>query len=323
MKCQCCAYSAGLTRLIGIFILAISLMGCEARLDLRGVEKESTRPVRRFDQLLSVAKHDHTLVVVGGAGTILVSLDGAMQWTRHNLPGAPTLIEVTSCPDGSFAALDAGRKVWVSVDQGDTWQPKEIDTQESVTTITCSPNNQLWVGGGFTSILNSVDQGETWSSNSLDEDAILTNIQFVDDQFGVIVGEFGMTVYSNDGGNSWKAGAKLPNDFYPQAALFLDREQGFVVGLSGKILKTIDGGQTWEYETSGTEAPLYGLAHRGKEIYVVGEGGEMLQRKDALWERVEHGKPVRSYLRSALPVDDEQILLVGGAGSLFLMSKQN
>jgi photosystem II stability/assembly factor-like uncharacterized protein len=303
-------------------LVLMLLPACEARLDLAGVEKTAAMPVKRFDQFQAAAKQGGTLVVVSSNGAVVVSTDATKNWLRHDLPGAPVLIDVTGCPDGSFAALDARRKVWLSADGGKTWGSETIDTEESVTALTCGPDNRLWVVGSFTSIFSSADQGKTWEADALEEDAIFTSIQFVDDHFAVIFGEFGMVIFSHNGGESWEVGPRLPNDFYPQAALFLDRHNGFVAGLNGRILKTADGGSNWEYEVTGMDTPLYGLARMGDDTFAVGEGGEMLRHSGDRWAKVLHGHPVRSYLRGVLPVNNHQLLIAGGAGGLFLVSTQ-
>jgi photosystem II stability/assembly factor-like uncharacterized protein len=307
------------TKTLLALLMSMLLLACEARLDLNGVEKTSAMPIKRFDQFQAAAKQGETLVVVSSNGAVVVSTDGTKNWLRHELPGAPVLIDVAGCPDGSFAALDAKRKIWLSADGGKTWKNEEIDTDESVTTLACGPDNRLWVGGSFTSLFNSADQGANWEATSMDEDAILTSIQFVDEEFAVILGEFGLVIFSFDGGETWEIGPSLPNDFYPQAGLFLDQENGFVVGLNGRILRTTDGGTTWEYEDTGTDTPLYGLTSNGSDTFAVGEGGEMLRLLGDRWEQVLHGQPVRSYLRAVAPVNDHQLLIAGGAGALFLV----
>lgn len=323
MKRQTIVNSVRLIRALGAFIVLLAMMGCEAPLDLQGVEQTSQLPVKRFDRLQAAAKHGDTLVVVGFNGTVLVSKDGAAQWSRQELPGALDLIDVVACNDGSFAALDATRKLWISSDDGTTWEARNIDTSDAVTALTCSPDNKLWVGGSYTTILSSDDKGISWNAHTLDEDAMFTSVQFLDESYAVASGEFGMLVVSTDGGETWAAGTSMPNDFYPESALFLDHDNGYAVGLNGKILKTIDAGASWTYEDSGTDAPLYGITVHDGDLYVVGEGGIMLRQNGGRWEPIEHGKPTRSYLRSALSVSNGHLLVVGGAGALFVVFTQN
>jgi len=312
--------AAGLLRALCVFIMLIAIVGCEAPLDLQGVDQTSKTPVKRYDRFQSAAKQGDTLVAVGFNGTVLVSHDDGEQWKRLSLPGALDLIEVVACNDGSFVALDATRKIWISTDNGSSWEGKNIDTEESVTTLTCGPDNKLWVGGSFTSIYSTEDKGDTWQFSSLDEDAMFTSIQFLDEDYGMATGEFGIVMVTKDGGETWEFGPSMPNDFYPEATLFLDYDNGYAVGLNGKILKTTNGGASWTYEDSSTEAPLYGITMHGEDLYVVGEGGIMLRLKNDHWEPVQHGKPTRSYLRSVLSINDQQLLIAGGAGALFVVS---
>jgi len=220
---------------LGVLLFAA---GCEAPLKLEGVQQTVKEPVRRVDQLQAAAKNEKSLVVVGHDGLVLISADNAKSWTRQVLPNAPSLLDVAACPDGSFAALDAGRKVWLSKDGCSNWTAKEIASKDEVTTLACSPDNRLWVGGAFTSIHSSADQGATWTTTTFDDD----DIQFVDGQFAVAVGEFGIVATSSDAGKNWALGSRMPNDFYPQAAYFVDRNKGYAVGLGGNILATANGG---------------------------------------------------------------------------------
>lgn len=323
MKRRIIVNAVGLTRMFCALIALMLMMGCEAPLDLQGVENVSKMPVKRFDRFQALAKSGETLIVVGFNGTVLVSNDGAERWKRLDLPGALDLIDIVACDDGSFAALDATRKIWISDDNGNSWDSKNIDTEDSVTTLTCGPDNKLWVGGSYTSIYSTEDRGGTWQTSTLGEDAMFTSIQFLDENYGVASGEFGKVVVSRDGGETWEIGPSMPNDFYPESTLFLDHDNGYAVGLNGKILKTTDAGASWTNEDSGTDAPLYGITVHAGDLYVVGEGGMMLHRNDGRWEQIQHGKPTRSYLRSALSVNDHQMLIAGGAGALFLVPTQN
>lgn len=314
---------SGLTRAFSVLLALLALLGCEASLDLQGVEKTSSMPVKRYDRFQAVARQGDVLIAVGFNGAVLRSGDAGVNWQRLELPGALDLIDVVACGDGSFVILDATRRIWVSVDGGNLWESRGIDTEDAVTTLACSPDSRVWVGGSYTTIYSSDDKGESWQTSSLDEDAMFTSIQFLDESFGVASGEFGMVVISRDGGETWEMGGRMPGDFYPEATLFLDHDTGYAVGLDGKILKTADGGESWDYEDAGTAAPLYGITRQGDAIYAVGEGGVILQRRNDRWAPLPHDAIFRSYLRAALPIDDRQLLVAGGAGALSRVSISN
>jgi len=300
-----------------LLVTAWLLAGCEAPLDLAGIEHEKSQVVHRFDQLQAAAWNGQAVVAVGSGGAVVVSRDGALNWTRLDLAGRPHLIDIAACPDGTLIALDPLRRLWVSNDHGSRWEGRDIATQEEVMALTCDPLNRVWVVGGFTTILSSADTGRSWSEVSLGDDAQLTTVQFLDAESAVITGEFGMFLTSSDGGANWERTADLPNEFYPHAAYFIDRSRGWIVGLNGAVLYSEDGGLTWARQPTPIKTPLYGLARQGEQTYAVGDNGVLLRLADERWVQVEHGKPARTYLREALPLDGRGLLLVGGAGALF------
>ena len=97
------------------------------------------------------------LLVVGNHGLVLRSVDAGTTWSRQELPGWPSLIDIAACPNGQFAALATEGQVLVSADDGQTWTANQIQTEESPQGITCDPQNRLWVVGSFTTIIVSDD----------------------------------------------------------------------------------------------------------------------------------------------------------------------
>jgi photosystem II stability/assembly factor-like uncharacterized protein len=135
-----------------------------------------------------------------------------------------------------------------------------------------------------------------------------------------MTGEFGDILRSQDGGETWAYVASLPDEFYPQAAHFSDSQTGWIAGLNGTIWHTVDGGQTWTPQSTGTTAPLYGISTNGAGLFAVGGFGTVLASSpDGAWSRIDHGKPIRFYLRGILPLENDRILTVGGAGALYVI----
>ena len=302
-------------------LLPLVLTGCEAPLNLENVDKETAQPVRRTDQLQAIASNDQVMVVVGSNGLVLTTATGELQWQRHQLAGQPNLIDVESCPDQSFIALSFEKQLWRSNDNGQQWLPIDLGTQENMLDLACAPDGSYWVVGSFSSILSSHDGGASWNENSLNEDAMLSSLQFVTDQTVYVTGEFGMVVRSDDAGASWNLLEPLPNEFYPQAALFKNRTQGWVAGLDGVIMHTLDAGQSWQIQKTPVAAPLYGFHLSQTGLYALGENATVLQEQNGNWISIT-SPPVSAYLRAAETVGD-QLLVAGGNGTLLaLNSKQ-
>jgi photosystem II stability/assembly factor-like uncharacterized protein len=301
-------------------LVTVALVACESPLKLDGVDARRSSAIRRNDMFQSAATNSRVLVVAGNHGLVLRSTDQGATWSRQEIEGWPSLIDLAACPDGQLAALAAESQVLVSADDGQTWASHEIPTEESPQGITCDPGNRLWVVGSFSTIIASADGGASWDDKSIGEDTILTTIQFVDAQNAVVFGEFGANYRSADGGATWTAGVPLPNDFYAQDAFFLDRNTGWVGGLAGQIQHTTDGGATWSLEATGLLVPIYGIANIGEVIYAVGGEGALLRRDGGTWARVEHGEPVRLLLRVLQPVGTDRLLFGGAAGALYVVS---
>lgn len=302
-----------------VFVLP-AILACEAPLVLDRVEAQRALPTQRSDLLQAVATNRETLVVVGNRGAVITSQDNGTSWRRQVLEGTPFLLDVTVCPDGQFVALAAERQVWIGEENGANWRVAPMGTDEAPQALTCDPRGRIWVVGSFSTILRSDDLGQTWMETSLDEDLYFTTIQFVDENNAFMTGEFGVVVRTTDAGETWENLEALPDEFYPQAAYFRDTQTGWVVGLTGTVFNTTDGGTTWSRQDTGTDAPLYGIGHGGSALYVVGGYGTVLKLgAGGSWSRVDHGKPIRFYLRGATVLSNRRLLTAGGAGALFVL----
>ncbi|MCZ6665953.1 MAG: YCF48-related protein [Gammaproteobacteria bacterium] len=302
-----------------IVAMAIILTACEAPLVLDGVERMRAQPIHRTDRYQAAARVDDHVVVVGNQGVVLRSSDKGASWKRLELEGWPALIDIVSCPDGSFAALAYEQKVYLSTDQGATWSEKVIDTLETPQSITCAPDGTLWVVGSYTSIWTSSDAGDNWAETALGEDTILTTVQFFDADNGLITGEFGIVLKTTDAGGTWERLPSMPGEFYSQEAYFADPSTGWSIGLGGSIWHTTDGAQTWTQQPTGTAVSLYGIESVDGRLYVIGGEGTMLSYRDGAWHAFDHGKPVRLYIRAIAALGGGQVLIGGVGGALHVV----
>ena len=298
-------------------VLPILLSGCEAPLNLEGVNNELEKEIRRTDLFQGIAVNKTAMVVVGADGLVLTSPAGAPQWTRNQIAEKPALVDLAVCPDQSFVALSMEKQVWYSSDNGSSWTASKLPTPEDVLDLTCAPDNSVWVVGSFSTVLNSTDQGQTWSENTLNEDAMLTGIQFLDASTAMISGEFGLVARSDDGGQNWNTPEYLPNEFYTQSAYFTSATQGWVAGLSGQILYTEDG-VSWAQQETPTESPLYGFYQAGERLFAFGDHATVLEYTGIDWKRVPNPQ-IPVYIRDAVQLDSGELLMAGGYGSLYTL----
>jgi photosystem II stability/assembly factor-like uncharacterized protein len=309
----------GLARnLFSIVLLSgVLLSGCEARLDLSGVQAARSRPTQRADLFQAAATFADTAVVVGGMGVIVTSTDRGRSWARQSLEGKPFLVDVSACPGGSFFAIDNADGLWARRPDGD-WSLQALPEMTEPQALACDPNGVLWVSGAFSTILSSRDGGGDWESYSLDEDLYLTSIQFVDGLNGFVTGEFGVVLRTVDGGKTWERAEDLPDSFYPQAAYFTDAATGWVVGLNGTIWRTTDAARTWRQEPNDIKMPLYGVTGVGNALIAVGDNATIVYRPatEASWTGLDSSVGTRTYLRAITGLGDDQFL-AAGQGVLF------
>lgn len=301
--------------------LCLFLAGCEAPLDLSGVEAESARPFHRYDLFQAVARHGDRVLVVGGMGAVVQSSDGGGSWQRTILPDKPYLTDVAACPDGGFHAIEQTDGLW-SMQPDGGWIRQAVPEMTEPMALSCDPSGTLWVIGGYSTILHSLDGGSSWDSWSLEEDLYLTTIQFIDRDHGVATGEFGTVLLTADGGSTWDRASDLPDSFYPQAAYFASPGTGWVVGLNGTIWATVDGAQSWESMRTGTNAPLYGIAGLGDTLLAVGENATILHHRigDASWNALEDLTGSRGYLRGVAGLGEGRFVVGGGGGTVFAVN---
>ncbi|MDD3519487.1 MAG: YCF48-related protein, partial [Chromatiales bacterium] len=245
--------------------------------------------------------------------------DGGNTLMRQQLPTRASLLDVTVCPDGRFAAIDARRNAWVSEDGGENWQERPTGTEESPMAIACDPQGRLWVTASYSTLLLSEDLGASWDEISQDEDMQLSAIQFLDASTAFVVGEFGTLLASRDAGENWERIEGLPEDFYPLTVYFESPEHGWVAGLNGTVLHTQDGGASWERQETSTAAPLYRLTRHAGVTFVAGDNGTLLRLDGDRWSPVPGTPQVLSYLIATVANGRGGLLVAGGQGTLDVM----
>lgn len=300
-------------------LLAVACLftsGCESPLVLDEVEKALQSPIRRTDNFQALNAVEQNIVAVGSSGVILLSQDSGATWQRQQIASWPSFLDITSCASGLFAALAFEGEVWLSEDRGLTWNMSKLPTEEAPQAIQCDPSGNLWVVGSFSTISISRDGGANWDLSSLDEDIIFTDIQFFDNRTAYIAGEFGSLLKTFDGGANWEFMPPMPDEFYPQSMYFDDPDQGWVAGLGGVVLATDDGAETWEVQSTGSLVTLYTLVKSNGQLFVTGGEGSIFRYDGHRWMEVDHGRPIRQYLRGVEPLPDHRLIVSGPAGVL-------
>lgn len=298
-----------------LLALPVALTGCEAALDLAGVEQQGQQASQRTDFYQAMAVNPRVTLLAGNDGVLLASADRGSNWQRRQIASGASIIDLDACGDGSFIALGFDNRVWHSTDDGLSWQVVELPSQEQMMTAACAPDGRWWVAGSYSTLLSSSDRGASWDENSLGEDATLTTLQFLDAQQAVLSGEFGLVFTSHDGGQSWQAAGTLPDEFYPHASHFTSLEEGWVGGLNGFIYHTVDGGQTWQRQETPSSAPIFNFSANRDGLFAIGDHSSVLRLAGERWEALSTpNAPV--YLRAASSSNDHRLTVAGGRGLL-------
>jgi photosystem II stability/assembly factor-like uncharacterized protein len=301
-----------------IFIVFLSLTGCTHKKEDSALTAKREMSVHRTDQFQAAATNQKKAVVVGGKIIMLLDLQSNDR-SRITLSGSPALIDVTSCADGSFAALDFYRKVWIADSNAANWKPQHISGDWRPLALTCDSQNRIWVVGSFSTIASSADYGASWQTTDFKEDAMFNTVQFVDDTHGFITGEFGAVYRTTDGGATWQAENKIPGDFYPYSTLFTNPTDGYISGLTGVILTTKNAGKTWEKLENPSALAQFGIAKQGADVYSVGMNGSLLKLHNQQWQALKHGAETAPYLRAVLPLGADRLLIAGASGALHIV----
>jgi photosystem II stability/assembly factor-like uncharacterized protein len=299
------------------------LVACEAPLDLGQVQAEGARNLRRYDMLQAAAHSAEQVVVVSSVGAVIVSPDSGATWQRIELPGRPSLIDVTACDTGDFYALDSQRRVWHRAPGSTDWVSSPVDTPEATLSIYCAPNGRIWVSASFSTLYWSDSSLQQWHEFSLSEDLQFTAVRFVDEMNGFAVGEFGTVLATTDGGDNWEPRNPIPNEFYPMAVDFIDADTGWVGGLDGIIWHTADGGETWQRQASVTSAPIYNIHADELGVYAVGGSAKLVEFNEGQWRSFEGGPEVLAFIRGLDTLANGSLLVAGGGGTLAVIPLQN
>ena len=303
-------------RIVAACFVPVLLAACEAPLNLEQVAAESASNLRRYDMLQAAAHNADRVAVVSSVGAIVVSQDSGASWERIELPGRPSLIDITACETGDFYALDSQRRVWRAGPGLADWQSSAVDTPEATLSIRCAPNGRVWVSASFGTLYWSEGSLEKWNEFSLYEDLQFTAVRFVDEQNGFAVGEFGTVLATTDGGDNWEPRNPIPNEFYPMGVDFIDANSGWVGGLDGVIWHTADGGQTWQRQESVTSAPIYNIHANGHGVFAVGGSAKLVEFRSGEWRTFQGAPEVLAYMRGLDTLANGSLLIAGGGGTL-------
>lgn len=144
------------------------------------------------------------------------------------------------------------------------------------------------------------------------------DIEFADDEpnRGWLTADdeiFGTT----DGGVTWASQYQGSSGYSIWSVFVLDQNSAFAVGEGGSILTTTDGGTSWQFQTSPTNAFLFGVAFRNANLgWICGDGGRILKTTNGGTNWVEKPTPTSQRLYEIVFSDDNNGWAVGRNGTI-------
>ncbi len=149
-------------------------------LDLLGLVWTPVVPSPTANTLQGVCERDGLVVVVGDAGTVLTTTNGAT-WTTRSIASQPNLSSVVAL-DSGFVATGAAGAIFTSPDAVN-WSARDSGTTDWVYRV--RRLNGLLVAVGQNGLILTSPDGVTWSRATSGTDAWLTDATFADGRYFV------------------------------------------------------------------------------------------------------------------------------------------
>ncbi|HWI56654.1 MAG TPA: Ig-like domain-containing protein, partial [Bacillota bacterium] len=223
--------------------------------------------------------------ICGVNGTVLVTTDGGMTWTRLNTDATNNINAIQVVGPDIFIAGDNGL-LSVSSNGGQSWMSFYVGTSVSFYSASLITPYYGFAAGANGTIY--AFNGTSWTQQTTG-----TTVDF----YGIVaIGSTGWAVGANGtiyryNGTKWVAQSSGTTVSLYDVA-FYNASYGYVVGAGGTIRKTTNGGTNWVAQTSGVTNTL-------RKVYVldlntawcVGDGGVVLQTTNGgtAWTLVRSG----------------------------------
>lgn len=224
------------------------------------------------------------------------------------------LLDGTSA-DGLLAVTGAHGIVLISTDAGRTWSQAQTGTRTMLTGIYFHDRNNGWVVGHDALILRTTDGGASFEKvyNEPEDQRPLFDVWFADARRGIAIGAYGLYLSTEDGGASWQSRELIPRPWAAESEPADDGQR------EGEDIDEGGDGEDFEFEDDVyydfhlndiTAAP-------NGDLYIAAEGGNFFRSRDsgATWYTMP--TIYQGSFFKTLPLDGEQLLLMGMRGNLF------
>lgn len=307
-------------RLFAILLTSATLLVFRTEAAEPAADRAYQAPLAAHAPLVTAIQAGQRIVAAGDYGIILLSDDRGQTWRQAKDVPTTTMITDLSFADGSHGWATAhGGLLLATEDGGETWRVAQRAAPDVVPmSIAFDRKGTGIMVGTYGYAMRTEDGGRSWAPFTLEggdiPDRHLNHVFSTGDGSFVIVGEVGAVYRSDDGGHSWDF-QELPikGSLWYGTAL---RSGGVLIsGMGGRLLRSEDGRQGWTPLDAATDQSLTGIAELADgRVVVVGLGGTVsVGAADGSGFAIVP-RPDRGTYAAVLPIDNDAVLLFGGAG---------
>ncbi len=274
-------------------------------------------PLAQNTLLLDGAVVDSSFIVVGARGHVLRSHQ-EQEWSQSKVPTC-NLLSAIHMHDANLGwAVGHDAIVMRTKDGGSSWKIVYSAPDDEVPLLDVWFRNAMEgvAIGAYGYYLETSDGGESWSARyiSEEEDFHLNAITSAGESRLYIAAEAGNLYRSDDGGENWH---KLDSPYEGSwlAIHAFNEDKLLIAGLRGNLYRSDDGGKNWVQIPTNTRAILTGITQISSgEVVVTGTEGTVLISSDGGQTFANNNLSSRAAISTALPYDQESILLLGEFG---------
>lgn len=258
--------------------------------------------------LLDIIKIDNNkLLAVGQHGHILTS-DDAVNWKQSIVPLQSTLTRVYFVNPQLGWAVGHDASILHTQDGGLTWEIQQYlpDLERPLMDVVFKNPLEGIAIGAYGHIFRTRDGGKQWQSEFHDELLHPDDLEYLeelkaDDELAYqdeassilphfnrilrdgdtlfLVGEIGLMAKSRDFGVSWQKQDEIyQGSFFDVAKTAAG--SFIAVGLRGNVFTQADPQSSWQHSATDTTALLSAIVVNGKNLFVLGNSGVLLESRD-------------------------------------------
>lgn len=252
---------------------------------------------------------------VGHDGVILHSEDSGASWhaqtagtelTRLQLAGVEQALATPPAATDSLVQAD-----WRYLQESFA-EALEQQVMPTLLDVQFLDSQRGFALGAYGALFTTDDGGKHWHSighrlPNPDQLHLNTLLQTRNGRL-LIAGEAGLLLASDDFGQHWQA---LESPYEGSFFALVEADRLYLLGLRGHLFSSADGNR-WHAVALETRATLNGALHSDGRLYLLGQGGTLLQQQGDRFTAVV--LPQRRSFSAGLALDTQHLLLVGEQG---------